>query len=90
MCMQALLQQAGTHSGGSQVDPLCWENFRTWFSRGLKTLHQVRIISYLSLPTILDILWSCNEIRRMQMCLTVLLHLYSVMVGICPPYVGTS
>ncbi len=39
--MQALLQQAGTHSGAGQVDPLCWENFRAWFSKGLKTLHQV-------------------------------------------------
>ncbi len=39
--LQALLQQAGTHSGAGQVDPLCWENFRAWFSKGLKTLHQV-------------------------------------------------
>lgn len=41
-CVQALLQQAGTHSSSGQVDPLCWDNFRTWFTRGLKTLHQVR------------------------------------------------
>ncbi|BDA44646.1 hypothetical protein COCOBI_06-1230 [Coccomyxa sp. Obi] len=38
--MKALLQQAGTHSGAGQVDPLCWESFRAWFSKGLKTLHQ--------------------------------------------------